>query len=257
MTAIELKGVSKKFRRHSERPPITTLKSYLLRDLWRHRKPTEGVNWALKDVDLKVEKGMTLGIIGRTGAAKRPLLKLIGRILRPDKGTVTVQGKVASIIELGAGFHPELTGRENVMINGIVLGLSKSEIKARLDEIVDFSELQDRIDDPVRTYSTGMYMRLGFSVAVHVDPDILLLDEVLAVGDAGFTRKCMGRMKHFKRMGRTIILVSHNLATIRTWCDEATWLHEGTLRMSRSPMDVVDAYLAAINGADAALAEPA
>ncbi len=243
MTAVELKGVSKKYRRRRERPLATTLKSYFLHDLWRRRDDRNEVIWALRDVDLRVEAGSTLGIIGRNGSGKSTLLRVISRILKADTGTVSVNGTVAALIELGVGFHPELTGRENVMINGIILGLSKGEIKAKLDEIIDFSELSEYIDDPVRTYSDGMYMRLGFSVAVHVDPEILLVDEILAVGDVAFKRKCMGRMNDVRKRGTTIILVSHDLGTVRSWCDEAAWLHDGVLRMRGRTADVVDAYL--------------
>lgn len=242
MAAIELKGVSKKYRRHTERPLTTTLKSYFLHDLWHRRDDSKDVIWALRNVDLTVEKGTTLGIIGRNGSGKSTLLKLISRILKPDTGTVRVHDKVAALIELGAGFHPELTGRENVIINGIILGLTKSEIKAKLNEIIDFAELREYINDPIRTYSSGMYMRLGFSVAVHVDPEILLIDEVLAVGDAAFTRKCMDRMNHFKKVGKTMVLVTHDLGLVRTWCDEGVWLDGGLLKMKGNPTDVVEAY---------------
>jgi ABC-type polysaccharide/polyol phosphate transport system ATPase subunit len=242
MVAVELREVSKKYRRHTTRPLTTTLKSYLLRDLWRKREINEDVTWALKGVDFKLEQGVTLGVIGRNGSGKSTLLKVIGRILKPDAGAVSVNGKVAALIELGAGFHPELTGRENVIINGIILGLSKNEIKTRFDEIVDFAELRKVIDDPVRTYSSGMYVRLGFSVAVHVDPEILLIDEAFAVGDAKFVRKCMDRMNFFKKQGKTIILVSHNLEIVRSWCDEAIWLDAGLLKMKGNPPEVVEAY---------------
>jgi len=198
--------------------------------------------WALRNVSLKIDKGMTIGVIGKNGSGKSTLLKLISRIHKPDTGTVTVQGTVAALIELGAGFHPELTGRENVLINGIILGLTRAQIRTRFDEIVEFAELKDYIDEPVRTYSSGMYMRLGFSVATHVDPDILLLDEVLAVGDQAFSRKCIERMTRFKQAGKTIILVSHDLNMIRSWCDQAAWLHEGVVRMQGAPADVVQAY---------------
>jgi ABC-type polysaccharide/polyol phosphate transport system ATPase subunit len=242
MIAVELSGVSKKYRRHTERPLTTTLKSYFLYDLWRRRSSGQDVIWALSNIDIKVENGITLGVIGRNGSGKSTLLKVISRILKPDMGTMSVNGKVAALIELGAGFHPELTGRENVIINGIILGLTKNEIKSKFDEIVDFAELKEFIDDPVRTYSSGMYMRLGFSVAVHVDPEVLLIDEVLAVGDAMFTRKCMERMSSFKKQDKTIILVSHDLQLVRSWCDEAIWLDRGLIKMKGNPSEVVEAY---------------
>jgi ABC-type polysaccharide/polyol phosphate transport system ATPase subunit len=225
------------------------LKSYLLRDLWSRRRVETDAIWALRSVSLDVESGTTLGVIGRNGSGKSTLLKLINRVLKPDAGTVTVRGTVASLVELGAGFHPELTGRENVVINGTILGLTKKEIRARFDEIVAFSELANYIDEPVRTYSTGMYLRLGFAVAVHVDPDVLLIDEVLAVGDRPFTQKCMERMTRFKEAGKTIVLVSHDLEAVRSWCEEAVWLDQGMLRERGKPADVVDAYLASLGGA--------
>jgi lipopolysaccharide transport system ATP-binding protein len=243
MIAIELKGVSKKYRRHGDRRLVTTLKSYFLRDLWHQQPWSKDVIWALHEFDLHVEKGTTVGIIGRNGAGKSTLLKLISGILRPDAGTVSVRGKVAALIELGAGFHPELTGRENVIINGIILGLSKSEIKAKFDEIVTFAELHQFIDEPIRTYSSGMYIRLGFAVAVHVNPEILLIDEVFAVGDAGFQRKCIERMNAFKKEGKTIVLVTHDVDTVKSWCEKAIWLHDGMLKMEGEPAAVTDAYM--------------
>ncbi len=242
MTTVELRGVSKKFRRMARRG-TTTLKSYVLRDLWRPPHEADAF-WALRNVDLRVEHGTMLGIIGRNGAGKSTLLKVVSRILKADAGTVTVKGRVAALIELGAGFHPELTGRENLVINGIVLGLTKAEIKARQESIIDFAELREHIDEPVRTYSSGMYARLAFSVGVHVDPDVLLIDEVLAVGDKGFKRKCRDRITDLKARGKTIILVSHDLALVRAWCDEAAWLHDGVLRTKGPTADVIDAYLA-------------
>jgi lipopolysaccharide transport system ATP-binding protein len=247
--AIELREVAKRYWRHSHRPTATTLKSYLLRDLWSRRRVDADAIWALRGVNLDVESGTTLGVIGRNGSGKSTLLKLINRVLKPDAGTVTVRGTVASLVELGAGFHPELTGRENVVINGTILGLTKKEIRARFDEIVAFSELANYIDEPVRTYSTGMYLRLGFAVAVHVDPDVLLIDEVLAVGDRPFTQKCMERMTRFKEAGKTIVLVSHDLEAVRSWCEEAVWLDQGMLRERGKPADVVDAYLASLSSA--------
>jgi ABC-type polysaccharide/polyol phosphate transport system ATPase subunit len=245
--AIEFLEVSKRYRRHAHRPAATTLKSYLLRDLWSRRRSEAGAIWALRNVSLAVESGTTLGVVGRNGSGKSTLLKLINRVLKPDAGAVVVRGSVASLVELGAGFHPELTGRENIVINGTILGLSKKQIRARFDEIVDFAGLADSIDEPVRTYSTGMYLRLGFSVAVNVDPDILLIDEVLAVGDRPFTQKCMERMNRFKEAGKTIIFVSHDLETVRTWSGEAVWLDQGVLRERGKPGDVVDAYLASLS----------
>jgi lipopolysaccharide transport system ATP-binding protein len=246
---IELREVAKRYWRHAHRPTASTLKSYLLRDLWSRRRVEADAIWALRGVNLDVHSGTTLGIIGRNGSGKSTLLKLINGVLKPDAGTVTVHGTVASLVELGAGFHPELTGRENVVINGTILGLTRKEIRARFDAIVEFAELADYIDEPVRTYSSGMYMRLGFSVAVHVDPDILLIDEVLAVGDRPFTQKCIERMNCFKEAGKTIVFVSHDLETVRSWCGDAVWLDQGVLRERGKPGDVVDAYLASLSEA--------
>jgi lipopolysaccharide transport system ATP-binding protein len=242
MTVIELKTVSKKFTKHTNRPLATTLKSYFLHDFWRAGKTHNNVIWALRDINLKVEEGQTLGIIGRNGSGKSTLLKLINRILRPDQGFVSVEGNIAALIELGAGFHPELTGKENVIINGIILGLTKNEIKAKFEEIVDFAELWDFIDEPVRTYSSGMSMRLGFSVAVHIDPKILMIDEVFAVGDIKFNQKCMERMNHFKKAGKTIVIVTHDLETVKNWCDEVIWIDGGQLKLKGKPVEVVKAY---------------
>jgi len=239
--AIRLQGVSKSFRRHSERYS-TSLKTYALRDLWRRRSRTDEVTWAVRDVDLTVEQGCTVGIIGRNGSGKSTLLHLIRGMFRPTSGTVWVGGRMSALIELGAGFHPELTGRENVIINGVILGLSKSEIRDRFDQIVKFAELESFIDEPVRTYSTGMYMRLGFAIAAHVNPEILLIDEVLAVGDLAFVRKCHDRMTHFKREGKAIVLVTHDLSTVESWCDHAVWMDEGRIRASGEPPRVVELY---------------
>ena len=180
-----------------------------------------------------VPKGSTYGVIGRNGSGKSTALKLVAGITKPTSGTVRVEGRISALIELGAGFHPEISGRENVFINGIMLGLSKREIQERFDEIVDFAELREFIDAPVKTYSSGMYMRLGFAVAIHVDPDVLLVDEVLAVGDEGFTHKCLDKFAEFRRRGKTILLVTHSLDLVERFCDEALWLDGGRARRRR------------------------
>lgn len=236
MDAIRAKLVSKKFRRAG----MTTFKTYFLRDMWKGSDP--GVVWALKDVDLSVEKGATFGIIGQNGSGKSTLLKILAGILRPDSGEVEVNGKVSALIELGAGFHPEFTGRENIFINGMLLGLTKEEIRRKLDSIIDFSGLKDFIDEPVRTYSSGMYSKLGFSVAVNVDPDVLLIDEVFAVGDEEFTHKCKAKMDEFKRRGKTILFVTHSLSTVEQWCDSAMWIEYGVVRATGKSMDITNAY---------------
>jgi ABC-type polysaccharide/polyol phosphate transport system ATPase subunit len=244
-SAIELTSVSKVYRRYSGRQ-FATLKSALLqRSILRDLQPNEAFP-ALSDVSFSVPKGSTFGVIGRNGSGKSTALKVVAGITKPTSGTVHVEGRISALIELGAGFHPEISGRENVFINGIMLGLSKREVEERFDEIVDFAELREFIDAPVKTYSSGMYMRLGFAVAIHVDPDVLLVDEVLAVGDEGFTHKCLDKFAEFRRRGRTILLVTHSLGLIERFCDEAVWLDGGRLHADGDPKRVVGAYLSAV-----------
>ena len=241
--AIELTTVSKVYRRFAHRRQFATLKSALLtRSLVRDLKPEETFT-ALKNVTVSVPRGQTLGVIGRNGSGKSTMLKLVAGITKPTSGTVTVTGRISALIELGAGFHPEISGRENVFINGIMLGLTKREVAARFDEIVEFAELEEFIDAPVKTYSSGMYMRLGFAVAIHVDPEVLLVDEVLAVGDEGFTHKCLDKFAEFKRRGKTILLVTHSLGMVERFCDEALWLDAGRIKGSGDPKRIVGAYL--------------
>jgi ABC-type polysaccharide/polyol phosphate transport system ATPase subunit len=245
MTAIELADVSKVYRRYSGRH-FATLKSALLqRSILRDLEPDETFP-ALKNVSFAVAEGSTFGVIGRNGSGKSTALKLVAGITKPTSGAVRVRGRISALIELGAGFHPEISGRENVFINGIMLGLTKQEIQARFDEIVDFAELREFIDAPVKTYSSGMYMRLGFAVAIHVDPDVLLVDEVLAVGDEAFTHKCLDKFAEFKRRGKTILLVTHSLSVVERFCDDAVWLDEGVVKAQGDPRRVVDAYLTAV-----------
>ena len=241
--AIELTHVSKVYRRFGNRRQFATLKSALLTgSLIRDLKPDETFT-AVRDVTFKVPSGRTLGVIGRNGSGKSTLLKLVAGITKPSEGQLQVRGRISALIELGAGFHPEISGRENVFINGIMLGLTKKEITRRFDEIVEFAELQDFIDAPVKTYSSGMYMRLGFAVAIHVDPDVLLVDEVLAVGDEGFTHKCLDKFAEFKRRGKTILLVTHSLGLVERFCDEALWMDGGALKALGDPKRVVGAYV--------------
>jgi ABC-type polysaccharide/polyol phosphate transport system ATPase subunit len=243
--AIELTNVTKIYRRYSGRQ-FATLKSALLqRSILRELRPNETFP-ALTDVSFSVPQGSTYGVIGRNGSGKSTALKLVAGITKPTAGTVRVEGRISALIELGAGFHPEISGRENVFINGIMLGLSKREIQARFDDIVEFAELREFIDAPVKTYSSGMYMRLGFAVAIHVDPDVLLVDEVLAVGDEGFTHKCLDKFAEFRRRGKTILLVTHSLGLVERFCDEAVWIDGGRVQTSGDPKRVVDAYLAAV-----------
>jgi ABC-type polysaccharide/polyol phosphate transport system ATPase subunit len=243
--AIELTKVSKIYRRYSGRQ-FSTLKSALLqRSLVRDLRPSE-VFPALTDVSFTVPKGSTYGVVGRNGSGKSTALKLVAGITKPTAGTVRVAGRISALIELGAGFHPEISGRENVFINGIMLGLTRRDVQERFDEIVEFAELKDFIDAPVKTYSSGMYMRLGFAVAIHVDPDVLLVDEVLAVGDEGFTHKCLDKFAEFRRRGKTVLLVTHSLGLVERFCDEALWLDGGRAREHGDPRRVIDAYLTAV-----------
>ena len=243
MNAIEIVNASKVYRRFSQRKQFSTLKSALLsRSLIRDLSPDE-VFPAVKNVTVSVPRGQTLGVIGRNGSGKSTLLKMVAGITKPTTGTVTVNGRVSALIELGAGFHPEISGRENVFINGIMLGLTKREISRRFDEIVEFAELQEFIDAPVKNYSSGLYMRLGFAVAIHVDPDVLLVDEVLAVGDEGFTHKCLDKFAEFKRRGKTILLVTHSLGLVERFCDEALWMDGGRMKVQGDPKRVVGAYI--------------
>jgi ABC-type polysaccharide/polyol phosphate transport system ATPase subunit len=247
MNAIEARDVHKVYRRYSRRRQFATLKSALLSGaVLRELRPEEGFE-ALRGVSFDVGAGKTFGIIGPNGSGKSTLLKLMAGIGKPTTGSVTVHGRVSALIELGAGFHPEISGRENVFINGMMLGLSKREIAKRFDEIVRFAELEAFIDAPVKTYSSGMYMRLGFSVAIHVDPDVLLVDEVLAVGDEAFTHKCLDRFADLRRRGRTVLLVTHSLELVTRFCDEALWLDGGVIRGQGDPRRVIDAYLLAVN----------
>jgi rfaE bifunctional protein nucleotidyltransferase chain/domain len=243
MNVIELRDVTKIYRRFGHRRQFATLKSALLSgSLIRDLRPDETFA-ALDAVSFAVQSGRTFGIVGRNGSGKSTALKLVAGITKPTRGTVRVDGRVSALIELGAGFHPEISGRENVYINGIMLGLSKREVTRRFDEIVAFAELEDFIDAPVKTYSSGMYLRLGFAVAIHVDPDVLLVDEVLAVGDEGFTHKCLDKFAEFRRRGKTILLVTHALRLVERFCDEALWLDGGRVRLTGDPKRVVDAYV--------------
>ena len=250
--AIELVNVSKVYRRYGGRR-FSTLKSALLqRSLRRELQPSQMFP-ALTDVSFSVPKGATYGVMGRNGSGKSTALKLVAGITKPTAGLVRVEGRISALIELGAGFHPEISGRENVFINGIMLGLTKREIQARFDEIVDFAELREFIDAPVKTYSSGMYMRLGFAVAINVNPDVLLVDEVLAVGDESFTHKCLDKFAEFKRSNKTILLVTHSLNLIERFCDEAVWLDGGRAMSHGDPKRVVGAYLTKVEEGEGAL----
>ena len=243
MDAIEVVDVWKKFRIYHDR--VYSLKE---RFIFRNRQKTEDF-WALKGVSLRVPRGATVGLIGRNGSGKSTLLKIISRILYPTRGEVKVNGRVSTLLELGAGFHPDFTGRENIFLNASILGLTRREIKERLDDIIAFSELGDFINNPVRTYSSGMYMRLGFAVAVHVDPEILLVDEVLAVGDIPYQEKCLNRIRELQKRGVTIVFVTHNPKQVEELCDLAIWLDRGEVRFAGPAKETVRAYAAFVNTA--------
>src|SRR5688572_24667915 len=252
MNAIELTNVTKVYRKYARRKQFATLKSALLTgSLIRDLQPDETFP-ALKGVSFNVPAGRTYGIIGRNGSGKSTALKLVAGITKPTTGTVHVDGRISALIELGAGFHPEISGRENIFINGIMLGLTKREIHRRFDEIVDFAELKDFIDAPVKTYSSGMYMRLGFAVAIHVDPEVLLIDEVLAVGDQAFTIKCLDKFAEFRRRNKTILLVTHSLDLVEKFCDRALWLDKGKTLAEGEPKRVVASYLLDVGNAEEA-----
>jgi lipopolysaccharide transport system ATP-binding protein len=255
--AIVLESVSKSFRKSTIRREYTTLKSELVRWLKRQKRPelpTTSIH-ALRDVSLAVPEGKTFGLVGRNGSGKSTLLKLVTGIYSPTSGKVNVHGRISALLELGAGFHPDFSGRENILVNGIILGMSRKEIRSRVDEIIEFSELGDFIDEPVRTYSSGMYARLAFAVATHVDPEILIIDEILSVGDEHFARKSSAKMEEFRRSGKTILLVTHDLATLQRRCDLAAWLDAGELRASGDPVEVVNAYRTAVAEAEVAAVE--
>jgi ABC-2 type transport system ATP-binding protein len=235
--AIEIQNLTKKFRIYADQGQ--SLKEKLLSK--KRRKYEERT--VLDGISLTVEPGEAIGLVGKNGSGKSTLLKLMSRILYPDGGSVKLNGRVSSLIELGAGFHPDMTGRENIFTNASIFGLTHKEIEARLDEIIEFSEMQEFIDNPVRTYSSGMYMRLAFSVAIHVGADILLIDEILAVGDAAFQAKCFERLMEIKAAGTTIVIVSHSMAQLERICDRTVWIDGGKLRMEGAPNEVHPAYL--------------
>ena len=240
--AIRVDGLSKLYRRTTAGQQLRTLKSALIERSLVKGLSSEDAIPALSDVSFTVARGEAVGLIGSNGSGKSTLLKTVAGILRPTRGTIRVDGRIAALIELGAGFHPEISGRENIYINGAVLGLSRREIDRRFDAIVEFSGLERFIDEPVKNYSSGMYVRLGFAVAIHTDPDILMVDEVLAVGDEAFSHRCLRRIEEFLANGKTLLLVSHSLDLIEEICDRVLWLEGGELKESGLPRRVVDAY---------------
>lgn len=235
--AVEVRNVSKFFRLHQERNQ--SLKSAIMRGRISKYEEFTAVN----DVSFDVKAGSTFGLIGSNGSGKSTLLKCLAKIYSPNKGTITYNGRMAALLEVGSGFHHELSGKENIYLNGSILGMSKKEIDNKYDQIVDFSGVEQFIDQPIKNYSSGMYVRLGFSVAISVEPDILVADEVLAVGDEAFQRKCLDKFKEFKKSGRTVILVSHSMESIKEMCDQAAWLEKGNLQVVGESSDVVSQYL--------------
>lgn len=257
-TAIQASGLSKSYQRGASESNAL-LRDKLARVLRAPWKAWSGQKketfWALKDVSLEVREGEVLGLIGRNGSGKTTLLKILSRITRPTDGWAEIHGRMGSLLEVGTGFHAELTGRENTFLSGAILGMSKGEIERKFDEIVSFAELEKFIDTPVKHYSSGMYVRLAFAVAAHLEPEILLVDEVLAVGDIKFQRKCLGKMGDVARAGRTVILVSHQLNQIRRLCHRAVWLEGGQVRQVGPTAQVVNAYESAMSSPERDLVE--
>jgi lipopolysaccharide transport system ATP-binding protein len=244
--AVSIDQVGKRFKRHTDRRG--SLKELIVRG----RAKNEEDFWAVRDVSIDIPKGSVYGLIGHNGSGKSTLLKMIGGIYRPTTGSIVTDGRVAALIELGAGFHPDMSGRENIQLNGSLLGMSRKEIGAVTDEIIDFSGLSEFINEPVKHYSSGMYVRLGFAVAVHMKPDVLLVDEVLAVGDEEFQRKCFDHLYALRKAGKTIIVVSHGLGQLEGLCDEVAWLEHGQLQQAGNTTDTIAAYLHRVNRDEAA-----
>ena len=236
--AIKVEHVYKNFNVYYDR--ANTLKERAL--FWARNKRREKRE-ILKDINLEIKKGETVALIGVNGSGKSTLLKLMTQIIFPNQGTIETYGKLTSLLELGAGFHPDFSGRENIYFNSSIFGLTKKEIDKRLEQIIEFSELQDFIDNPVRTYSSGMYMRLAFSVAINVDADILLIDEILSVGDQHFQEKCFNKMRELKKQGKTMVFVTHSMDSVRNLCDRAVWLYDGKIRMDGNTNEVINEYL--------------
>jgi lipopolysaccharide transport system ATP-binding protein len=246
-TAVQVSGLSKQYRIGKAEPAYRTFREDLVRRARAAFRPSPAADdapsiWALRDVSFAVEAGEVVGVIGRNGAGKSTLLKVLSRITRPTEGRVEVRGRVASLLEVGTGFHAELTGRENVFLNAAILGMRRGEIVRKFDDIVAFAEVGPFVDTPVKHYSSGMYLRLAFAVAAHLDPHVLLLDEVLAVGDAAFQKKCLGKMGEVARSGRTVLFVSHNLAAVRALCVRCVYLEQGRVRAAGPTEEVLDLY---------------
>lgn len=234
---IEIKNLTKSFKLFYDKP--TTLKERIV--FWNKKKADERV--ILNDISLNIKKGETVALIGVNGCGKSTLLKMMTKIMYPTKGTIKTKGKITSLLELGAGFHPDFTGRENIYFNASIFGLSEREIDKRLEDIITFSELGELIDSPVRTYSSGQYMRLAFSIAINVDAEVLLIDEILAVGDQHFQEKCLDKLNELKTGDMTIVIVSHSLGSIKKLCDRGIWLHEGKIKMDGKINSVIEEYV--------------
>ena len=237
VNAIEIQNVTKSFKVYFDK--ARTLKEHLV--FWHKSEPE--LFTALKNININIKKGETVGLVGVNGSGKSTLLKLMTKIIYPTKGKVVTHGKLTSLLELGAGFHQDFTGRENIYFNASIFGLTKAEIDERLDDIIAFSELGDFIDNPVRTYSSGMYMRLAFSIAINVDAEILLIDEILAVGDQHFQEKCFNKLQELKESDKTIVIVSHDLGNIKNLCTRAIWINNGIIEEDGEPSKVIDDYL--------------
>jgi ABC-type polysaccharide/polyol phosphate transport system ATPase subunit len=240
-SAIQVHGVSKRYRLGSG--PYLTLRESLAGLVHRTGKGARREVWALQDVTMDVDEGEVLGVIGLNGAGKSTLLKILSRITEPTAGVSRTRGRVGALLEVGTGFHPELSGRDNVYLNGAILGMKRREIRRRFDEIVDFAGVEQFLDTPLKRYSSGMYLRLAFAVAAHVDPDIVIVDEVLAVGDVQFRERCLGRMSEFGREGRTVVFVSHDLGSVNQLCRRAIWLEQGRIREDGPSAQVIDRYI--------------
>ena len=234
---IRIKNLYKDFKLNSDKP--RTLKEKLIRS---KNNKVERIT-ILKDINLDIKKGETVALIGTNGSGKSTLLKLMTKIIYPTKGSIETVGKLTSLLELGAGFHPDFTGRENIYFNAAIFGLTKQEIEKRLDDIIEFAELGDFIDNPVRTYSSGMYMRLAFSIAINVDAEILLIDEILAVGDQHFQDKCFKKLTELKESDKTIVIVTHSLDQVKKLCNRAIWIKDGKIEMDGNPNDVIEKYI--------------
>lgn len=237
MNSIEINRITKSFKIFYDKP--STLKERLV--FWNKKKNESRT--VLDNISLKIKKGETVALIGTNGSGKSTLLKLMTKIIYPTKGTIKVNGKITSLLELGAGFHPDFSGRENIYFNASIFGLSRAEIDKRIDDIIAFSELEEYIDNPIRTYSSGQYMRLAFSIAINVDAEILLIDEILAVGDKHFQDKCFEKLKELKTSDKTIVIVSHNLESIKQICTRVIWIYDGKIRKDGQPQEVLDEYI--------------